>query len=227
MEEEAMWEYWFKRDLSLIDLNRLYPIEWITHPLKWKTYYLWYRLLVSRLQYAYIHDRHIMEIYPPNSTLKFLRLNVIELTWGKEVTLLDFRQEYVRYQRYTYGDEEEEEREYRNLYSFTVLHDETYFGFAAGKRDSFLRDRYNVMLEVNQVYNNVFEYLDEATRYRNFEFRPTKSTFLSEPPRLIEPTQLLVTSCITCGAAEASQMEETNPSRVFCDSNCQLSFYQK
>lgn len=220
MNEEDIWEYWFKRDLEIVPLRKLYPSDWITHPLEWKTYYLWYRLAISCLQYDVLQKSSIMRTYPVETTFKFVRLNVIETNDKK---LLDFRTEYLKFGGRSW--EIEEEYNYENLFQRAQ-------GIGKNTNITLLKDRYKV--ENKAILNtylsglNILHNLSQNGLH--FGQYPTDEIkqLLSSPPRLFEETQLLVTSCLTCGMrGEDLQREETDSSRIFCNEICQLSFYQE
>jgi hypothetical protein len=209
MNQEEIWKFWFDRDLSIVPKDKLYPIKWIDHPLKWKTYYLWYRLMIVRLQFAVLRYSTIINL---KHTFKFVRLNVAQIDDEQPVNFSSILIEIMGLyndRRLIYG--------YYNLSNLIIIAN----SFSIHKKD-FLKMQYNFANDQSMdLYNNILERLEQGNFKYNFDY-------LSAPPRLIELTKLLVASCLTCGMTDDNnlQKEENNPNRIFCNENCQLSFYK-
>ena len=113
MQDDAIWRYWFKRDLKIISDRLAYKLGgslWINKavggPL-WKIAYLWGRLLVSTMQYLFfrLHGDSLSSIYSPNCVIKFYQLNTFTVTvngskyapvFPPEVLHMDIRVQWKR-----------------------------------------------------------------------------------------------------------------------------------
>jgi hypothetical protein len=226
MRNDKIWQFWFQRDLKIVhDTKWKWPFESVETP-AWKTYYLWWRLVISCFQYSVLKNEQILAVYPEDSKVRFVRLNELELKTPKgEVIMLDFRREYPRYitaspaYRPNYGIMRYQAEDLwlysRRLWLYSRREDiDDFLTFKYPSFDGYAKDEYI------KIIRAMFDSLEPS----DGKFY-SRSEYLQAPPRLITATKLLVASpCVTCDA-EPRYCETTNAGNVFCSKSCQRRFH--
>ena len=229
MGKDAIWKHWFERDLGIVFVKYNVPRLWDNIQLQegppWKVYYLWWRLIISAYQWEFLQNPTILNAYPLGSQVRHVKLNEMELiTEEGAVMYLDFRREFLRMATTLQAFQPQFARDvrysarwlwllrgYQGTRFFHVKFPNTYGNFA---RDLELVYREMIRMFVD-TDNNVFQLnrLDASG-----------GTIFQRPPRIVEATSLIVSSCITCGV-QAQCKEKMNHDNTFCGKTCQRRFY--
>jgi len=223
MENDLIWQYWFQRDLSIIDINFVYPIDIIKTKPVWKTYYLWYRLLISALQFACCDEWNNQDEGP----FGFKMLNTLNNNDTFKTEFVDFfRKNYTLENLINFGE--------KRIFLFLNEH---YKNFDRRTIDEYNNIFYMLISALKSKLNpstmNTEENSNLLKGYANKNFIYHKDIqYLDCPPRIYEKIcetkegKLLVSSCLACGFdGNELQREKINPKHVFCDINCQKDFY--
>lgn len=239
LRDNTIWEFWMKRDLAIIydglNGNGAWDGDFSPDEPKWKTVYLWWRLVMSAYQWNALTnfwEEVIKAVYPEGATAKFIRLNEIELK--NPNMILDFRTEFPRWAAY---------RTYEPVYwvdSLRVFKIAPSGYFYEGDFRKYLVSRINMapiaVEKYEQILEVMFSKLTDGMYHQGWgDFTPDIQgpyrgmkqysivEVLSRPPRLVEETKLLVASCIAC--AQPAHFQEdvsVSPPRYFCGKECQL-----
>jgi len=103
MNNNTIWEMWFKRDMLYIynNFNGKLP-PWATQAggakPEWKLYYLWARLSVSATQWAFFKQRKrdILRAYPGATDLKFDYFNTFTVEFPNETLQFNLDEQWSR-----------------------------------------------------------------------------------------------------------------------------------
>ena len=215
MDTNLIWNEWFQRDMAAIykfDEWDSETVLWETEDKPtWKVYYLWFRFLVASRQYYLLAFKNGNE--PTRLRFRFKNLNVAEID-GRNVDLRKFIPNY--------------EQEIRNMIPvkdnvFEVLLEHFFTKFVVYDTNVY-------SAELSVVYN-VFASLHWLLTYTKVEKRgyllilnELAATFPRTHPK--KGNKIVLASCIECKLVCSNpQVERNNTNRVFCDKDCQRSFY--
>jgi len=249
LRENAIWEFWMRRDLAIVydglNGNGAWDGDFSPEEPKWKTVYLWWRLVMSAYQWNVLTQfwkNGIETIYPEGSTIKLTRLNEIELTNPNTGNMiLDFRTQFPRmltlFNAKTYGKPE------YSLKKLNMFHVDSPGLSRRGDFGKYLISRFNTAVisveKYEEILMNMYSILNDNRYYsksgqlfpniqRNYNDVKQYgiAELFSRPPRLVEETKLLVASCIVCGHPARFQEDiPVSPPRYFCDKECQIKIY--
>lgn len=230
LREDTIWEFWMKRDLSIIynGLNGRgsWNGDFSPEAPKWKTVYLWWRLVMTAYQWSIVRKYW-------NATgqrRRITRLNEIEDTYTNGTFFSDFRTEFAKsFQSYSL----------ETIYNVGIAK-----GWRAveGEFHKYIIDQFPeasklASREYDAIISGFFACLMDKRYHVNgtLLFNPREfytasdrhvTDVFSHPPRLAEETKLLVASCIVC--AQPAHFQEdvpVSPPRYFCGKECQIEFY--
>jgi hypothetical protein len=217
LRQDNIWRFWFQRDMAIVYTQEI-PIYFPQEgegPL-WKRWYLWWRLTIGMYQWDIIGRQEILNAYPPNSTIRYVELNVLELTTPQGHTYLDFRTEFIRIMSTLVGDG----------FTYSIEH----IKFV---NISFLRaiaTRY-IIDDDNYVWNNLALHhrnhlllLNSGIRtLLNNDLINDNHVFNEFPNMVFISKRIIVASCIQCGKSAEHQCSGPCGGIVFCNAACQAN----
>lgn len=252
MRKDSIWRYWMKRDMGIVfeHANGELPI-WLQpgRQPSWKVYYLWMRFIIGFVQWNILCGQKMEQIlmaYPPNSSIRYVTLNTMELTVvgdqfvRSDKILLDFRTEFPKilalfrnpaslrpWQTMRYPLD--------NLLQTSFFKPKLSLGAPSNsdRNDiaAFLKQRYKIDATPGMfvVYTEAVDYLlwwlerDTLQRFssRNMAGEPVQS-LLNSPPRAMEYTHLLLAGQIQCNMCNSHipEMKCKHCDTYFCDTKC-------
>ncbi len=217
MDTNMIWNYWFQRDMAAIYKFDEWDVEtvlWETEDKPtWKVYYLWFRFMIAARQFYLLAFEPEGEI--SSLIFRFERLNFAEIK-GKMVDLRKYIPNY--------------EQRVKNM---IPVRDNIFKVLVEYFFNKFVVHNVNVYSGELSVVYSVFASLHWLLTYTEAEkkgYLPILNELASTFPRthIKKGNKIVLASCIECKIVCSNpQVEKTNNSRIFCDKDCQRSFYNK
>lgn len=215
LRQDDIWKFWFESDMDIAytpEIPESFPREG-DGPL-WKRWYLWWRFAIGMFQWAIVRKQEILNAYPPNSTIRYIELNVLELTTPRETIYLDFRTEFTRIMstiipgvlEYTLKNINQRRNHSSSL---------------SGIRDIKTRykmdynDEYHVR-DLSQAISSLFYYVFGNGLVDDNIFKEC-------PSKIYRSKRTIVASCIQCGKSAEHQCSGPCGGIVFCNAACQAN----